>query len=139
MIELRHIAPTVAAAIAATSGKQVGNARIPGKESEQPELPFAIVYHLARGEGGETAIGFPHDMTWETIQVTSVANSAERAGWMADQARNAILGKTGGAWTNVLDPDGCEICGRRLGTSGGISLVDGLWQFAERYSFLVTG
>lgn len=137
MLAFSDLVPTVVAAIEAQSGLPVGNARIPGTAQATPDAPFAIVYQVA-GTQNETAQGFPSDMTWITIQVTSVGENATQSSVMADMARTAILGKSGGSYVQALDPDGLTVCGRSIDDLPRTFYDEGLWQTTETFRLLVT-
>lgn len=137
MLSFQDLVPTIITAIEAESGKPVGNGRVPGNVQSTPAATFAIVYQLG-GNQTETAHGFVSDMTWVDIQVTSAGENSRQSNWMADQARTALLGKTGNDYTHALEPDGLTICARRLDELATTSFFEGVWQTVERFRFLVT-
>lgn len=137
MLAFEDLVPSVVTAIETQSSKPVGNHRVPGSVQDTPAAPFAIVYHVG-GEREDTAYGFAHDMAWVTVQVTSVGETAKQANWMADQARDAILGKTGGSYNQALSPAGLNVCGRSLEDIAVTTFEEGVWQTTERFRLLVT-
>ena len=137
MLAFSDLVPAVVTAIETESGKPVGNHRVPGAAQTTPDAQFAIVYHLG-GDQGETAMGFVNDMVWVTVQVTSVGETAKHANWMADKARTAILGKTGGVYVQAIEPDGLTVCARSIDELPFTSYEEGVWQTAERFRLLVT-
>lgn len=138
MIDLTGLAPAIVTAIETESGRPVGDGRLPGPENTNPAMPFAVVYELPSPHEA-TAFGFPNDMTWLHIQITSVGETASQARWMSGQVRAAIVGKTGGTWTQPIDPAGLEICARNIDEWGGPVGEDGTVNVHDRYRFLITG
>jgi hypothetical protein len=138
-LNLQHLVPSVIEAIETESGKPVGNSRPPGTPAELEGIPYAVVYQLLTDFLEPTSFADPHDMVWVAIQVTSVAESAQQANWMADQVRRAIIGRAGQDWIHAITPSGLEICGRTLAITVGVEEEDGVFNATERYRLLVTG
>lgn len=73
--------------LAAQTGKNVGD----GEATGDTTFPYAVVYQLD-DELTDGTLGDPTAYTVWTIQVTSVGETAEQAGWMSDQVIAALEG-----------------------------------------------
>ena len=141
MLNTAAVVPAVIEAIKAESGRPVGNHRIPGADTEVPEPPWAVVYEIPNEEVRPTSYTEDtYDMVWLEIQVTATAEISQQAAWMADQAREAILGRSGGGWKQPITiPDGLVI-GRTWAMTNRIDdHYQGVWECHARYKLLVSG
>lgn len=86
-------------------------------------VPAAVPYNVLYPMGGPVS-GPPFgdasadaSVTW---QVTSVADRADQAEWLADRTRAVLVGRTGDHWTHQLTLSGVSVMNRRMTDDAGV-------------------
>ena len=86
MLVRTHV-DAVIARLESETGRSCGNAQAP--ETATP--PFMVLYPLPSAERDGSLKNYDELQTW-TFQITSVGATAEQCMWMADEARQALIG-----------------------------------------------
>lgn len=103
--------------------------------SEDPELPYAIVYPLGAVDF-RGSYNTPEDTGMIMLQVTCVGDTIEQVAWLQEFVRDTITARSGSTWVHSLAVDGSEPEGRFIEELG--SITDSgqeLRQSADTYRF----
>lgn len=144
----RHnVTDALIAALAAGTGKPVGDIDAPGPAGQKPPDAYLIVDHTAGGRAVGDAAD-PHGASQFVYQVTAVARERWKAEALAGKAYEVLLGKVPGTGAFLHDIDAYTVNGgaksltvdrglvvwwRDLDSDGGHQAEGGVSNVAMRY------
>lgn len=119
---------------------EIGQPPVPPIGSQQPTLPYTILYGIDGGDfyGG---LSDPDSCATAIVQLSHFARNGRDVELIADEWRRILLGRLNGVWLNSLDSTDpvMKVGGRRSLGLGSLDMDEGLASLHERYEFLITG
>lgn len=133
MIDPGEIVNAVIEALAAATGRPVGDGKAPPDRS----LPYHVVRTIP---GGSTdgSMGDPNADLELPIQIDTVAGTRDGADHGATRARSVILGRLNGTWAVPLEGEGWRVYFREHDGYGGADGEGEVYLAPERYRLHVT-
>ncbi|MER6548335.1 hypothetical protein [Streptomyces sp. NPDC001250] len=141
MIERARVTDAVQVMLATATGKPCGRGRLPLVEGRPAPLPYTVLYPQGGPVGGAPLANKSEDGHL-VYQLTIVAARTDQAEWLADRARQALLGRTAaGQWQHAIQIPDVNMWARELLVDDGVDLSDadaGVVTAVQRYKLSAT-
>ncbi|MFI6469844.1 hypothetical protein ACIBL5_06200 [Streptomyces sp. NPDC050516] len=139
MIDRGAVTAALQITIARATGRPCGLGKLPLADGKPATVPYTVLYPLGGQVGGAPLADVSEDAIL-VYQLTSVAERADQAEWMADRVRRAVLERTAsGAHQYLLVVPGVNVWARELDADDGIDTsAEGVVTSSQRYRFSAT-